>query len=258
MDLMGRVAIVTGAVGTLGRGICKTLASEGMRLVVGDVTQDQCDCFADEIVASGGSAIGIEMNVVSVESTKKMAQKVIEAFGQIDVLVNNAGVIVVAPLVDHKEEDWDRVINVNLKGTFLCTQAVVPHMIQKKSGRIINISSVAAKRPGPLQSAYAASKHGIIGLTQVWCQELGSYNITVNAVCPGFIESPMWKDHLSPALAPIFGVDPSELVETIAKAYMPLQRPQTSKDIGEAVAYLCKADNVSGQALVVDGGHAMW
>jgi NAD(P)-dependent dehydrogenase (short-subunit alcohol dehydrogenase family) len=258
MDLKGRVAIVTGAVGTIGRGICKTLANEGMRVVVADLAQDECDRFAVEIGALGGSALGVEVNVVSIESANKMAQKAMEAFGQIDVLVNNAGVIVIAPLVDHKVEDFDKIISVNLRGTFLCTRAVVPHMIQKKSGRIINISSVAAKRPGPLQSAYAASKHGIIGLTQVWCQELGSYNITVNAVCPGFIESPMWKDHLSPALAPIFGVDPSELVETIAKAYMPLQRPQTSKDIGEAVAYLCKADNVSGQALVVDGGHAMW
>ena len=258
MDLKGRVAIVTGAVGTIGRGICKTLSNEGMRVVIADLSQGECDRFADEIGASRGNALGVEVNVVSIESINKMAQKVMGAFGQIDALVNNAGVIVVAPLVDHKEEDWDRVINVNLKGTFLCTQAVVPHMIQKKSGRIINISSVSAKRPGPLQSAYAASKHGIIGLTQVWCQELGSYNITVNAVCPGFIDSPMWKEQLSPAYAPVFGCDPSELVQTIAKALMPLQRPQTPDDIGQAVVFLCKADNVSGHALVVDGGHAMW
>jgi NAD(P)-dependent dehydrogenase (short-subunit alcohol dehydrogenase family) len=160
--------------------------------------------------------------------------------------------------VDFREDDWDRIMDVNLKGAFLCAQAVVPHMIQRSSGRIINISSVAAKRPGPLQTAYAASKHGMIGLTQVWCQELGAHNITVNSVCPGFIDSPMWKEVLGPALAPVFGCEPSDLVETIAKAYMPLQRPQTAEDIGQAVAYLCRADNVSGQTLTVDGGHAMW
>jgi len=258
MNLKRRVAIVTGGVGTIGRGICKTLSKEGMRVVIADLAQRECDRFADEIGASRGNALGVEVNVVSMESVNKMVQKVMGAFGQIDVLVNNAGVIVIARLVGHKVEDFDKIIGVNLKGTFLCAQAVVPHMIQKKGGRIINISSVAAKRPGPLQSAYAASKHGIIGLTQVWCQELGPYNITVNAICPGFIESPMWRDHLSPALAPMFGVDPSKVVNTIARAYTPLQRPQTSKDIGEAVAYLCKADNVSGQTLVVDGGHAMW
>ena len=258
MILKDKVAIVTGAAGTIGRGICRQLASEGMRVAVADLAQDDVDGFAQEIKASGGSALGIAVDVTSRKSTGKMAQEVIKAFGRIDVLVNNAGVIVVAPLVDFKEEDWDRIINVNLKGAFLCAQAVVSHMIENKSGRIINIASVAAKRPGPLQTAYAASKHGMIGLMQVWCQELGPHNISVNAVCPGFIDSPMWKEHLSPALAPVFGVDPSKVVETIANAYMPLRRPQTPEDIGQAVAYLCKADNVSGQALTVDGGHAMW
>jgi len=258
MELKGRVAIVTGAVGAIGHGICRTLAGEGMRVVVADLSQDQCDRFADEIKTFGGMAMGVALDVTSRESVGRMVQTVLAAFGQIDVLVNNAGVIVVASLVDHKEKDFDRVLSVNLKGAFLCAQAVVPHMIQNRSGRIINVSSVAAKRPGPLQSAYAASKHGLIGFTQVWCQELGPHNITVNAVCPGFIESAMWKDHLSPALAPVFGVDPSQLVETIAKAYMPLARPQQPQDIGEAVVYFCRADNTSGQALVVDGGHAMY
>ena len=127
-----------------------------------------------------------------------------------------------------------------------------------KKGRIINISSVAAKRPGPLQTAYAASKHGLIGLTQVWTQELGEHNITVNAVCPGFIDSPMWKDHLGPAMAPVFGCEPSELIGNLAKAYMPLGRPQTAADIGQGVAYFCRADNTSGQTLTIDGGHAMY
>ncbi len=258
MDLKDRVVIVTGAAGTLGRGICMELAREGMQVVAADLAKDPVDGLADEIRASGGKALGMAVDVTSRESTANMAQDVAKSFGKIDVLVNNAGVIAVAPLVAFKEEDWDRIINVNMKGAFLCAQAVVSHMIENKNGRIINISSVAAKRPGPLQTAYAASKHGLVGMTQVWSQELGEHNITVNAVCPGFIDSPMWKDHLSPALAPVFECEPSELVETIAKAFMPLGRPQTPEDIGQAVAYFCRADNTSGQTLTVDGGHALW
>lgn len=184
MDLKNRVAIVTGALGSIGGGICETLTSEGMQVVVADLHQEACDQYASQMNASGGSVIGVAVDVTDKKSVLKMVSKVISAFGQIDVLVNNAGIITVAPLTEHKEDDFDRVIRVNLKGAFLCAQAVAPHMIKRKNGRIINISSVAAKRPGPMQSAYAASKHGLIGLTQVWCQELGAHNITVNAVCP--------------------------------------------------------------------------
>ncbi len=258
MDLKERVTIITGGAGAIGRGIGNTLADEGMHVVVADLTQDKCDRSADEIKASGGKALGVAVDVTSRESIDNMVQTVIEAFGRIDVLVNNAGVIVAAPLLEHTEEDFDRVIRVNLKGAFLCAQAVLPYMIKNKIGRIINISSVAAKRPAVMQSAYCASKHGLIGLTQVWCQELAPHNITVNAVCPGFIQSDMWKDHLSPAYAPIFGVDASQLIETIAKTFMPLGTPQQPEDIGAAVSYLCKADNSTGEALVVDGGYSMW
>jgi meso-butanediol dehydrogenase / (S,S)-butanediol dehydrogenase / diacetyl reductase len=258
MDLKGKVAIVTGATGVIGQGISKVLAREGMWVAVADLSQEECDRFAGEIAVSGGNAFGVAVDVTLRDSTRNMAGKVLVEFGQIDALINNAGIIVVAPLVDFREEDFDRIIAVNLKGAFLCAQAVAPHMIERRTGRIVNISSVAAKRPAPLQTAYAASKHAQLGLTQVWCQELGPHNITVNAVCPGFIDSPMWKDHLSPAYAPAFGVEPSQLIEAVARTNSPLGRPQTAEEIGDAVAYLCKADSTSGQALVVDGGHAMW
>ena len=255
MELEGRVAIVTGGVGIIGRGVCRALAGEGMIAAVADLDQDQCDRFADEIKASGGMAMGVAVDVASRESTKKMVETVLAAHGRIDALVNNAGIIAVASLVDHREDDFDRVLRVNVKGAFLCAQAVAPHMIKNRSGRIINVASIVAKKSGPLVSAYAASKHALLGLTQVWCQELGPHNITVNAVCPGFIESPMWRDHLKPALAPVFGVEPSQVLEAMAKAQMPLARPQRPEDVGEAVVYFCKADNTSGQALAVDGGY---
>jgi NAD(P)-dependent dehydrogenase (short-subunit alcohol dehydrogenase family) len=258
MELKGKVAIVTGAAGVIGRGICNVLVNEGMRMVVADLEEDAVQHVAHEMRNFGENVIGISVDVTSNESILKMVQKVLDVFGRIDALINNAGIIVAASLLEHTEEDFDRIIGVNLKGAFLCAKAVAPHMVQNKSGRIINISSVAAKRSGPLESAYTASKSGMIGLTQVWCQELGPYNITVNAVCPGFIDSGMWQKHLNPALAPIFNMEASNFVDKLAKQLMPLGRPQTPEDIGEAVAYFCKAENTSGQALVVDGGFAMW
>ncbi|MCW2249271.1 NAD(P)-dependent dehydrogenase (short-subunit alcohol dehydrogenase family) [Azospirillum fermentarium] len=258
MELEGKVAIVTGATGTLGRGICSALARRGMRLIIADLDQERCDDFAAEIAASGPGSLGVRIDVTSAASCTAMVRRCIEVFGQIDALINNAGVIEVAPMTELSETSWDRVIDVNLKGTFLCTQAVVPHMIARKTGRIVNVASVAAKRPAPLQTAYAASKHGIVGLSQVWCQELAPHDITVNTLCPGFIDSPMWHDHLGPALAKTTGADPADMATTLARTLMPLGRPQTPRDMGEAVAYLCTADNVTGQTLTVDGGLTMY
>lgn len=254
MELENRVAIVTGAVGMIGRGICKVLRNRGMKVVVADLNLAACNRLADELGADQALALGVEVSVTSSASLTNMVETVMRKFGQIDALVNNAGVIELGPLTDLSEEKWDRVIEVNLKGTFLCTQHVARVMIEQKRGRIINFASVAAKRPAPLQSAYAASKHGVIGLTQVWCQELAPHNITVNTVCPGFVDSPMWTQQLGPAYSAVVGVPADQVMEALAKAQMPLARPQTPEDIGEAVAYLCTADNVTGQSLVVDGG----
>lgn len=257
MNLNKKVVIVTGAVGIIGRGICEVLAGEGMKVVVADLNLERCEAFAAELAASGGEAMGVAVSVISRASIGHMVQTVIARYGHIDALINNAGIMELGSVVDLSEEKWDRVLAVNLKGAFLCAQAVVPGMIERQTGRIINVASVAAKRPAPLQSAYAATKHGLIGLTQVWCQELAPHNITVNAVCPGFIDSPMWAEHLAPAYAPKFGVPPVELVGALATALMPLGRPQQPHDIGAAVTYLCQADNVTGQSLVVDGGFTM-
>lgn len=257
MELTGRVAIVTGGVGAIGRGICKVLRNRGMRLVVADLEQRDCDDFARQLGSADGCALGVAVDVSNRVSVQAMVAKVLAHYSQIDALVNNAGIIELGPLTDFTEEQWDRVIGVNLKGSFLCAQAVAPAMIARRCGRIINFASVAAKRPGPLQSAYAATKHGLVGLTQVWCQELGPHNITVNTVCPGFVESPMWTKQLGPAYAGVVGVAPGDVMQTLAKAQMPLGRPQQPEDLGETVAYLIGADNVTGQSLVVDGGFSM-
>jgi NAD(P)-dependent dehydrogenase (short-subunit alcohol dehydrogenase family) len=228
-----------------------------MHLVLIDLAMNELEPVVEEIKGFNSQALAFEADVTSSEAARRMAETTISSFGQIDVLVNNAGIIVVAPFTELKEEDWDRVLNVNLKGTFLCCKAVVPYMIQKKSGRIINIASVAGKKAPPMIAAYSASKFGVIGLTQALAQELGVHNITVNAICPGFIDTAMWQRHLSPAFANVMGVLPEQVVETFTKANVPLQRPQTAEDIAQGVVYLCRADNVSGVALNVDGGHTM-
>lgn len=257
MELHNRVAIVTGGVGAIGLGICTVLHDRGMRVVVADLEQRACDDLALELGGPEGWALGAAVDVSQRASVQSMVNKVLRHYGQIDALVNNAGIIRLGPLTEFGEEEWDAVMAVNLKGSFLCAQAVAPTMIARRCGCIINFASVAAKRPGPLQSAYAATKHGVVGLTQVWCQELGPHNITVNTVCPGFIESPMWTEQLGPAYAAAVGVAPGAVLQTLAKAQMPLARPQQPEDLGAAVAYLISADNVTGQSLVVDGGFSM-
>jgi len=257
MDLVGKAGIVTGAARGIGRAIALELAGEGMNIVAVDLIKTQMDDLSKEIKGLDREILAVEGDVTSAESMDGMVQEAIRAFGQIHILVNNAGVIVVAPFTELKEEDWDKVINVNLKGAFLCSKAVVPHMIEKKNGRIVNISSVAGKKAPPLIAAYSASKFGVIGLTQAMAQELGAHNITVNAVCPGFIDTAMWEEHLSPALSPVMGVESSQVFETFTETNVPLQRAQSSGDIAQTVAFLCKADNISGVALNVDGGHTM-
>jgi meso-butanediol dehydrogenase / (S,S)-butanediol dehydrogenase / diacetyl reductase len=254
MKLQNKVAIVTGAAGKIGQGICRALHQSGMRVVAADLNQQACNSLVDELSSNEKRIISTQVNITDRKSLAEMIKTVMAQFGSIDALVNNAGIIELGSLIELSEEKWDRVIDINLKGTFLCTQAVAPIMIKQGRGSIVNLASVAAKRPAPLQSAYAATKHGVIGLTQVWSQELAPHNITVNAVCPGFIDSPMWSQQLGPAYAAMIGVPPDQVMDVLAKTQMPLGRPQVPEDIGEAVAFVLSAANMTGQSLVIDGG----
>jgi NAD(P)-dependent dehydrogenase (short-subunit alcohol dehydrogenase family) len=186
-----------------------------------------------------------------------MVQKTIDAWGQVDILVNNAGVIRIGPVVAFSEEDWDLVIDVNLKGTFLCSKAVAGHMMQRKRGAIINLSSIAGKRGNPMTSAYSTSKFGVIGFTQSLAQEMAGSNVTVNAICPGEVDTHMWRDVLSPAIAAASGVSPAEAFASFIQQRVPMGRPQTAADMGQAVVFLCKAENITGIALNVNGGTEM-
>ncbi len=177
-----------------------------------------------------------------------MVKAAIDRFGRVDILVNNAGVISVAAVATMEEEEWDRVLDVNLKGTFLCCKAVAPHMMERRSGRIVNLSSQAGKRGYIGTAHYCASKFGVIGFTQSLAYEMGPSNVTVNAVCPGEVDTAMYRDVLAPAIAFIAGMTPEQAWEEWIRTRVPLGRPQTPEDIGEAVVFLCRAENITGEA----------
>ncbi len=257
MDLKGKTGIVTGAARGIGRAIALKMFQEGMNVVVADLEKSLLDQWVKETEGAHNRILTTMADVTSPVDAERMAQTAIEQWGTIHALVNNAGVIKAIPFIETTQDEWEKIISVNLGGVFHCCKAVVSHMIENRAGRIVNISSVAGKKAAPLISAYSASKFGVIGLTQALALELGSHDITVNAVCPGFIETSMWKDHLNPALSPVMGVDQEAVLSSFAQANVALKRPQTPEDIAQCVIFLLKADNVSGVAVNVDGGHTM-
>jgi meso-butanediol dehydrogenase / (S,S)-butanediol dehydrogenase / diacetyl reductase len=256
MDLRGRVAIVTGAGRGLGAGIVRSLVREQMAVILLDLERAGVEQLADEVEGLGGRALPLVGDVTSAAAMEDVARRAIEEFGAVDLLVNNAGIVVAKSLLETDEVEWDKVLDVNLKGVFLASKAVVPYMIERQSGRIVNVSSIAGLRGAAILPAYAASKWGVLGLTQSMAADLGPHNITVNAVCPGVIETDMWTGpgKLGEVLAPDMGVAAKDVAAEFVRAKGALGRPQRAEDIGDAVVYLAKADNVTGAHLVVDGG----
>jgi NAD(P)-dependent dehydrogenase (short-subunit alcohol dehydrogenase family) len=259
MELKDTVAIVTGGARGIGRAIAQALAKEGTNVVVSDLPSLQEEMEATEalVKGEGAQALLAHCDVRDWSQVSALVQTTIDRFGQVDILVNNAGVITVAPVVAMSEEDWDRVIDVNLKGTFLCSKAVASHMMERRSGRIINLSSRAGKSGSAAVAHYCASKFGVIGFTQALAHEMGPFNVTVNAVCPGEVDTAMWREVLLPAVAGARGLKPEEAWERFIGEGTPLGRPQPVEDIAQAVVFLCRADNITGAALNVTGGSEM-
>ncbi len=241
--LLGRVAIVTGAGQGIGRGIAKCLANAGADVAVVDQVSERADSVVAEIVASGAHALAIRTDVSTWKDVEDMVQLAIARFGKIDILVNNAGRLVVKRLVEQTEEEWDRVLDVNLKGVFLCCRHVLPHMIERKQGAIVNIASIAAFHVTVPHVPYAASKAGVVALTRDLAHEVGRHGIRVNAVAPGPIDTPMAR----------FGSD--EQRQAAAKNIL-LGRIGQPEDIGEAVVFLASAaaSFITGATLPVSGG----
>jgi NAD(P)-dependent dehydrogenase (short-subunit alcohol dehydrogenase family) len=259
MDLNGTAAIVTGGARGIGRGIAYELAREGARIAIADLpaVSAERDETIGEIKKRGGEAIGVDCDVRDFAQAQAMVQTAIDTFGKVDILVNNAGVIRIGPVVAFSEDDWDLILDVNLKGTFLCSKAVIPHMAGRRTGKIVNLSSIAGKRGRPFASAYCSSKWAVIGFTQSLAYELAPSNINVNAICPGEVDTHMWQDVILPMAAAAAGSSKEEAWGAMLKRDVPLARPQTPEDMGRAVVFLCREDNITGVALNVSGGTEM-
>ncbi|CAL85159.1 3-oxoacyl-[acyl-carrier protein] reductase [Clostridium botulinum A str. ATCC 3502] len=242
--LEGRTAIVTGASRGIGRAIAKKLASMGANLVLNyRSSAKEIDTLLEEIEEFGIETLVIQGDVSSFEDSKKIADEAKNKFGTIDILINNAGITKDSLILRMTEEDFDKVISVNLKGVYNCSKHIAPIMLKQRSGKIINISSVVGVAGNAGQCNYAAAKAGVIGITKSLAKELGSRGITVNAVAPGYIRTDM-TDALP------------EKVKKSIEDLLPLKRLGTPEDVAEAVGFLAsdKAAYITGQVIHVDGG----
>jgi 3-oxoacyl-[acyl-carrier protein] reductase len=247
MSLSNKVAIVTGSGRGIGKAIALRLAEAGASVVVNDVGDAApVEAVVSEIKAMGGQALAVLADVSSASEVERLVAEATSAYGRIDILVNNAGIARDQLLLRMTEEEWDRVLAVDLKSVFLCTRAVLKYMVKERRGRIISIASIVGIVGNAGQANYAAAKAGIIGFTRTVAKEVASRGITVNAVAPGFIDTEMtqglkaeWKEEL--------------------KKRIPLGRLGSPQDVAEAVAFLASdaAGYITGQVLVVDGGMAM-
>ncbi|KSU85041.1 3-oxoacyl-[acyl-carrier-protein] reductase [Fictibacillus enclensis] len=245
--LNGKTVLVTGASRGIGRAIALELAKNGAKVAVNYAGNEaKAKEVVEEIIAMGQEAIAVQANVADSESVTGMVKRVIEEFGSLDILVNNAGITKDNLLMRMKEEEWDSVLNTNLKGVFLCTKAVTRQMMKQRKGRIINISSIVGVSGNPGQANYVAAKAGVIGLTKTTAKELASRNITVNAIAPGFIDTEM-----------------TEVLEENVKGEMlkaiPLARFGSTDDIASLVTFLAgdSSSYITGQTINVDGGMVM-
>jgi len=247
MDLRNKVAVITGSSRGIGRAIALKLASLGAKVVVNYRTNaEAAQEVVEAIEAQGGQAIAVQADVRDADDAKRLIKAALDNYGRLDILVNNAGTTRDMLLMRMSEEDWDLVINTNLKGAFNCTKAAMRPMMKQRYGRIVNITSVAGLAGNPGQANYSAAKAGLVGFTKALAKEVGSRNITVNAVAPGYIPT-----DLTASL-------PQELVEK-AIEMTPLGRAGTPEDIANAVAFLVsdEASFITGVVLRVDGGLAM-
>lgn len=244
--LKDNVAVVTGASRGIGRSIALALAAEGAGVVAVDMDQAATDAVVAELQGAGGTALGVVGNVTRPGDVERMIDAAVEAFGRVDILVNNAGITRDALLVRMKDDDWDAVLDVNLKGAFLCTRAVSKVMTRQRYGRIVNIASIVGLMGNAGQANYCASKAGLIGLTKSNARELAKRNITVNAVAPGFITTAM-TDALP------------EKVRAELAAQIPMERLGSADDIANAVLFLASARSgyITGQVISVNGGMYM-
>ncbi len=243
-ELTGRVVLVTGGARGIGKAICLKLAELGANIVVNAIRNEElAQELVEQIKKMGSEAVFIKANVAKLDEANSLIESIIEKFGKIDILVNNAGITRDNLLVRMKEEDWDAVLTVNLKGTFNCSQAVSKYMMKQRSGNIINIASVVGITGNPGQANYSASKAGVIGLTKTIAREMASRGVRANAVAPGFIETEMTQKL-------------SEDTRSAINKQIPLGRFGQPEDVANLVAFLASDESgyITGQVIQIDGG----
>jgi len=246
MSLNGKIALVTGAAQGIGMDIALGLAKDGADVAICDVNLEAAQKTAGDIEAMGRKSLALKANVAASADVTAMIDQVVEKFGRIDILVNNAGITRDGLILRMKEEDWDLVLSINLKGAFLCTKTALKHMTKQRTGTIINIASIVGAMGNAGQANYVASKAGLIGLTKTIAREYANRNITANAVAPGFIDTAMTQ-----AL--------SEQVRVDLAKQIPLGRLGSSEDVANAVRFLASpaAAYITGQVIHVNGGMYM-
>jgi len=244
IDLSGKVALVTGASRGIGAVVASRLAQAGARVGVNfHASSELATVISDKINKAGGEAFLVGGDVSQEDEAEAVVKQIVQHFGSIDILVNNAGINIDQLLIRMKTEDFDRVLNVNLRGAFLCTRYAMTHMIRQRSGRVINMSSVVGLSGNPGQANYAAAKAGLVGLTKAVAREVASRNVTVNALAPGYIVTSMVEE-----------IPEGKHDQILAR--IPMGRFGTPEDVAEAVVFLSSdgASYITGQVLTIDGG----
>jgi len=257
INLKEKVAIVTGGANGIGRATSLQLAKTGASVIVSDINFKGAEKVVQEILEMGGTGRAIKTDVTNKNDVTYMVNQTFSEFGQIDILVNNAGISKAIRFMDVDLDQFNDFFDVNVKGVYLCCQAVLVHMIKQNSGKIVNISSVAGKEADEFFVVYSATKSAVLGLTQGLAKEMSRYNINVNAVCPGIIQTKLWENLLkqlkgSPEYQDLREEEIwDQFVETI-----PLKRPQEPEDIANMVVFLCSdfSKNITGQGINVCGG----
>lgn len=252
--LNGRSAVVTGGGRGIGEAVARRLAAAGVAVLLAARTRAQVDAVADSIRAAGGRAWPATCDVADETSVHDLADAAREHLGAVDILVNNAGLSASSPLHRTTLEEWNRLIAVNATGAFLCTRALLPAMLERGWGRVVNVASVAGLHGARYIAAYTASKHALVGLTRATAAEVAGRGVTVNAVCPGYVDTSMTDDSVA-RIAARTGRSEAE-ARTAILALSPAGRLLTPEEVADAVLYLCgeQAANVHGHALVIDGG----
>lgn len=253
-EFEGKIALVTGAGRGIGRAVALALAAAGTGILSADIDLSMAEGTASEVEKLGGRAIAQKVDVTDWRGVNALFDRCTDQFGGLDILVNNAGVVQSALVENLPVDDWQRIMDINVKGVFLCCKSAIPYLRRRPRGSIVNIASVAGKNGVPTMAAYCASKFAVIGFTNALAKELARTNITVNAICPGIIYTAMWE-----YLAETFKRPEESLEESWQRHVntIPQGQPQTPEDVAELVLYLVKARHVTGQAINVDGGMEM-